>query len=346
MQGNKTASVDDWRIFSNNLIQKGDKTFNWPLDSDYNKIPLERALRERLSNNSTLSFIVVKKGKLLFEKYWDNYNEKFISNSFSVAKSVVTLLLGFSIQDGYIKSMDQSILDFIPEYKNINFSDKVTVGDLSRMSSGLEWDENYYSLLNPTVKAYYGTHLEEQVLSKKFIEKPGNKFRYLSINTEILAILIRRATGKTLARYAQEKIWGPLGMEQSALWGLDDEAGTEKAFCCLYASARDYARLGQFLLQKGKWNGKQLLNENFIQKMTHPALSPEYGYGTWTDYEYKPSFFAYVGFLGQYIICIPEKDLVIVRIGKNGDNTLRKGKKHLRKELYFYLAQTLKTIDV
>lgn len=346
MRGNKTACVDDWRIFSNNVIKIGEKTFKWPLDSDYNKIPLEPALKERLNKNSTLSFIIVKEGKLFFEKYWADHDKKSISNAFSVAKSVVTLLLGFAIQDGYIKDLDQPILDFLPEYKNIPFSDQVRVGDLSRMSSGLEWNESYRSPLNPTTKAYYGTHLEEQVLSKKFIEKPGKRFNYLSINTEILAILIRRATGKTLAKYTQEKIWEPLGMEQSALWGLDDEAGVEKAFCCLYASARDYAKLGQFLLQKGKWNGQQLLNEDFVEKMTHPALSPEYGYGTWMDYGHKPAFFAYVGLLGQYIICVPEKKVVIVRVGKNADNTLKKGKKHLRKELYFYLTQGLKMTDI
>ncbi|WP_195909906.1 serine hydrolase domain-containing protein [Bacteroidetes bacterium endosymbiont of Geopemphigus sp.] len=165
------------------------------------------------------------------------------------------------------------------------------------MSSGSERNERYRSPL----KSYYKSLLRNSLGRAsviKIIEKPGKRFNYLNINTKILAILIRRTNGKTLTKYTQKKIWEPLKMEQPELWGLDDEADMEKAFCCLYSSVRDYAKLGEFFLQIGRCTGQQLLNKDFIEKMTHPELSPKYGYGTWMDYEYKLAFFAYVGLLG------------------------------------------------
>lgn len=200
------------------------------------------------------------------------------------------------------------------------------------MSSGLDWKENYHPPFNnPTAKAYYGTNVEQLVFSKKFIEEPGKKFKYINANTQLLTTLLCKATKKSLVDYCSEKIWNSLKMSQSALWGLDSKGGVEKGFFCIYTTAKDYARLEQFLLQKDQWDGKQLLKEDFIYKITHPALAPEYGYGTWIDYEFKPEFYLYQGHQGQYIIIIPEHKLVIVRLGKKNNNDLHPKKNYEKK---------------
>lgn len=130
---------------------------------------------------------------------------------------MVTLLLGFAIQKGYIKSLNQYILDFLPEYKGLPLADQVIIADLSRMSSGLDWEENYYTPLNPTAKAYYGTNVSQLIFSRRFIDQPGKTFKYLSANTQILKILLRRATKKSMTNYVEEKLWNPLEMSQTAL---------------------------------------------------------------------------------------------------------------------------------
>src|SRR5690606_30606350 len=130
-----------------------------------------------------------------WEYYWDDYSATSNTNSFSMSKSVITMLLGKAIEQGYIKSLDQPITDFLPEFKDDEFGKKCTVGHLSAMRSGYDWSEDYYLPLNPTAKAYYGSNIEKQMLSRSFISEPGGDFNYLSGDTQLLAIILQRAVG-------------------------------------------------------------------------------------------------------------------------------------------------------
>ena len=255
------------------------------------------------------------------------------------------MLLGFAIEDGYIKSLDQPILDFIPEYKGKKYADKVKIINLIQMNSGLKWSEEYKaSLSSDVVQAYYGDDINKLILSLSF-NSPVGTFEYLSGNTQLLGFILKRAIGKPLSQYLREKLWNPLGMNQSSLWATDSK-GTEKTFCCIYSNALDLAKLGQLLLQKGKWNTKQLINEEFINKMLSPnPLMSEYGLGIWIDYNYKTPFFVYTGYLGQYIFVIPDKNIVFVRLGKKNDNTVQENKKELKKEFYLYVDEVLSSIS-
>jgi CubicO group peptidase (beta-lactamase class C family) len=192
------------------------------------------------------------------------------------------------------------------------------------MSSGLDWDEAYNSLFSQTTQAYYGNNLREQMMKLKVIEQPGKQFKYLSCNTQLLAFIIEKATGKTVSQYAAEKLWIPMGASKEALWSLDKENGDEKAYCCFNSTARDFARIGQLVLNKGNWNGQQLISEKYIIESTTPAKNltdidnkpiDSYGFHWWLmKYKEKDVIYAR-GILGQYIIIIPSENTVIVRLG-------------------------------
>ena len=323
LKGYTTAHIDDYADFDNAVIRAGTPQ-PWRLHEKYNQLHLTDTLRKELESFQTIGFGVFKDGKLVYEEYWNDYSDSSMTNAFSMAKSITTMLLGKAIEQGYIKGLDQRITDFIPEFLSDSLGRLVTVGDLSSMRSGFDWEENYYAPLNMTVEAYYGNNIEKQLLGRRFSSRPGGYFKYLSANTELLAIVLKRAVGKNLTQYLSEEFWQPMGMEDDALWSLS--GGIEKSFCCVYSNVRDYAKLGQLLLQKGNWNGVQLLDSAFVERMITPcydAFLPDepkkYGYSIWIDETYHPSFYGMLGHLGQRILVVPDEHLVIVRLGKSED---------------------------
>lgn len=349
LKGHNTANIDDYVDFDNNIILSA-KPQPWPEHDMYNKIPLTDTLRTELEKFGTIGFFVAKNGEALWEHYWEDYSDKSHTNSFSMAKSVVTMLLGKAIEQGYIKSIDQPITDFLPEYKNDPLAQKCTVGDLSAMTSGYDWLEDYYLPLNPTAKAYYGRNIEKQMLKIGFIEEPGGHFNYLSGNTQLLAIILERAVGISVSRYLQEEFWQPMGMEDDAYWSKDRKDGMEKAYCCLNSNVRDFGKLGQLLLQDGKWNNKQILDSAFVQKMITPNYKAfnkgehvRYGYSIWTDTEHQPNFYGLMGHLGQRVIVVPEEELIIVRLGRTKDDR-NMGKGFLDNDTYYFVDEVMKML--
>lgn len=346
LQGNKTSNISDAKDFDNNVIKTSNPQ-NWKLHANYNKAILSNELVKELEQYKTAAFLVIKDGKILQEHYWEPYSEKSLTNSFSMAKSLVTLLAQKAIEDGYIKSWEEPITDYLPEYKDDLNAQKCTIADLSKMTSGFDWKEDYYFPLNPTSKAYYGKNMDEVVLNRKFIQTPNTEWKYLSGNTQLLGYIITRATKKTLSEYLSEKFWKPLGMEQDATWIVDHKGGIEKAYCCVSSCARDFAKFGQLYLQKGNWNGKQLIDSTFVEKATHPnSLSHgAYGYGFWMDYNYKYPFYMMKGHLGQYVICLPRQNVIIVRLGENRTKELDEKNKLLTKDIYLYINEVEKILN-
>jgi CubicO group peptidase (beta-lactamase class C family) len=219
--------------------------------------------------------------------------------------------------DGYIKSLDQAVKDFIPELKGA-YADEVTVGDLASMASGQRWDEAYYSPVSVTTAAYFVEDLEKLILDQPIDQAPGKSYIYKSGTTQLLAMVIVKATGKNLTDYLYESFWNPMGAEHQALWQLDsEEKGLEKAYCCIASNARDFARLSKLYKNHGKWDGKILLDSTFIAKSLTPRFedSPQYGYSWWLKNYKGYKVFMNRGHLGQYVITIPEENLILVRLG-------------------------------
>lgn len=349
LKGHNTANIDDYKDFDNNVIL-ANKAQPWPQHELYNKIELTDTLVAELERFKSIGFFVAKDGKVLWEHYWDDYSEESKTNSFSMSKSVITMLLGKAIEQGYIQSLDQPITDFLPEFKEDEFGKKCTIGHLSAMRSGYDWKEDYYFPLNPTAKAYYGSNIEKQMLSRSFISEPGGNFNYLSGDTQLLAIILQRAVGISVSQYLQEEFWQPMGMEYDAYWSKDRKDGMEKAYCCLNSNLRDFAKLGQLLLQEGNWNGKQILDSAFVKKMVTPNYEAfpkgqpaRYGYSIWTDYEHQPNFYGLMGHLGQRVIVIPSENLVIVRLGHQKDQR-NMGKGFLDNDTYYFVDEVMKML--
>ncbi len=316
LKGHTTAFLEDYKEFDNATIENGTPQ-PWPNHKDYNSVKETEVLKNANKTNGTIAYVIIKNDSIWFENYYDGFNANSQSNSFSMAKSYTSGLMGKAIQDGYIKSLDQPITDFLPEFSE-GLAPKMTVGDLSSMASGTNWDEAYYSPLSITTRAYFDDDLEKVILGLKVIEEPGKKFKYASGDTQMLAMVIEKATGKKMYNYLTESFWKPLGSENSTLWQVDSEGhDLVKAYCCIASNAKDFARFGKLYKDHGKWNGKQILDSAFVAKSIKPRFpeSPEYGYGWWLKKQGNKSFFMMRGHLGQYVIVEPKDNVIIVRLG-------------------------------
>ncbi len=350
LKGNKTANIDDRLDFDTRMIANGEIQ-EWELSDNYNSIPLTDTLLAELEAYQSAGFLIVKDGKIWNEHYFNGYSDTSLTNSFSVSKTMVTLLLGKAIEEGLIENLNQPITDFLPELKDDSLAELCTVGDLSAMTAGYDWSENYYFPLNPTAKAYYGRDITKQILSRGFVKESGKEFEYLSGVTQLLGIVIRRAVDEPLSDYLSEKFWKPMGMKSPGFWALDNPDGMEKAYCCVYSNVRDFAKFGQLILQNGKWNGKQLIDSSFVALMKTPNVSafsqveqPIYGYSLWLDYNHDTPFYSLIGHLGQYIAVIPDHNMIVVRLGKNRDRRHTKLGVLPGNDLYYYVDEAMKMI--
>ena len=301
MSGHKTAFLDDYKKFDNRIIEN-DITQPWPNHENYNSVTETDELITSNNAYGTVAYVIIKNDSIWFENYYDGYGANSKTNSFSMAKSYVSGLMGKAIMQGKIKNLDQPVSDFIPEFSEGKAA-KMTVGDLSSMASGTNWDEAYYSPLSITTRAYFDDDLEKVMLGLKVVEDPGQKFKYSSGDTQILAMVIEKATGKKIYDYLSESFWKPLGCENSTLWQVDsDDHDLVKAYCCIASNAKDFARFGKLYKDHGKWQGKELLDSAFVSKSIRPrfAESPQYGYGWWLKSQLGKDFFMMRGHLGQY----------------------------------------------
>jgi len=342
LNGHTTAFLEDYHHFDNRTIEKGVGQ-PWAISKQYNSVKPTAELEAMHKKIGTVAFLVIKNDSLWNESYYDDYTKDSKSNSFSMAKSLVSASLGKAIMEGKIKSLDQKVSDFFPSFNDV-FSAQLTVGDLSSMSSGLNWDESYYSPFSITTRAYFDEDLKSVILGLKGVTTPGKSYKYLSGDTQLLAMCIEKAVGKSLADYVSESFWKPMGAENEAFWQTDTEDGIVKAYCCVASNARDFARFGKLYKQYGKWNGTQILDSAFVAKSTQArhADSPEYGYGWWlSDYKDKKIFYMR-GHLGQYVIVIPEDDLIIVRLGHQNAATTN-GTAH-SDDFYVYIDETFKML--
>lgn len=333
--------IEDYKIFHNRVVKAG-TYIPWEIDSLYNTFVIADSTMTKIESYDPVAFLVIQDGKILYEKYWEGYSDSSLSNSFSAAKSIVGLLVGAAIDDGYIKSVDQKVAEFLPSFKE-GGKEKISIKDLLTMSSGLDWDEAYSSLFSPTTAAYYTNDLRKLVDDLGVVEEPGKRYYYRSIDSEVLAMIVQAATGKTISEYASEKYWKKMGAHHDALWCLDHKDGMEKAYCCFNSNARDFARWGQLMLNRGKWGDQQLISETYLDETTTPAyyLTDDdgmhvsyYGYQWWImDYnDYKIPYMR--GILGQYVFAIPEKNAVVVRLGhKRSDQLIGPN----RKDMYVYM---------
>ena len=321
LKGRSGPSPLEYTIFENEEI-KASKEIVWAVSKNYNKSEISVDARKVLEEFKSLAFLVFKNDSILYEEYWDEGAKGSITNSFSMAKTFVSVLVGIAIGEGKIKNVDQAVGDFLPEFK-VGDNAQLTVKHLLTMSSGIDFDEDYVSPVAYPAKAYYGTDIRTLTMKYKLTEAPGKVFKYLSGNTELLAFVLEKATGKSISQYASEKLWIPIGASKSAFWSLDHKDGVEKAYCCFNSNARDFARIGALYMHGGNWHGQQIVPEEYVKNSIVPANlmdeenkpNDRYGYSWWM-LNYKNMHIYYArGILGQYVVAIPDKNILMVRLG-------------------------------
>jgi CubicO group peptidase (beta-lactamase class C family) len=285
------------------------------------------SLEEYLDASGTTAFLVIHDDRLLYERYFDGYDESSIHTSFSMAKSFASALVGIAIDEGHINSVNEPITNYIPELleKDERF-ESITIRHLLTMSSGIKYEEGGdlpWSEEADDTKTYYATDLRKLALENSRIEgKPGEYFEYNNYNPLLIGMILERATGMSVSRYLQQKLWKPMGMEADGSWSLDStENGFEKMESGVNARARDFARFGMLFAEEGNWEGRQLISRGWVGESTRADTSTDpsqdYQYFWWVNTPEGESYhFSARGNYGQYIYVAPEKDLVIVRLGK------------------------------
>jgi CubicO group peptidase (beta-lactamase class C family) len=265
----------------------------------------------------TSGVIVLKDGKVALERYGLGRRPGERWTSFSVAKSITSTLLGAAIADGYIKSLDAPVTDYIPELKGSAY-EGVTIRQLLTMTSGVKWNEDYSDPHSDVAQA--GAVLEPGVnpivsYMRRLprADPPGAKWVYKTGETDLAGVLVSNAVGRPLADYLSQKIWAPYGMEADAAW-VEDAGGHERGGCCISMTLRDYARFGQFMLDGGKAGGRDVLPPGWIADATaqHVKLPPKegvpgYGYFWWIG----DDSYAAEGIFGQEIIVFPNDGVVV-----------------------------------
>lgn len=324
------ADAKDYRKFPNRPLQKAAQPFQFAQapkklrfdpftkverPGDTTRMPME----DFLAQQGTLALLVIRRDTVLYERYWHPDSAATIVPSFSVAKSFTSALIGCAIADGLIRSEDQPITDFLPELDD-EFK-QVSLRHVLQMTSGLRFNEGYYNPFGHVAAFYYGRRLRQKTAKLRLKQPPGQDFDYVSGNTQLLGAVLDRVLapqGKTVTMYLQEKLWGPLGMEYDASWSIDRrQNGIEKTFCCLNARARDFAKFGRLYLKEGNWQGRQLVPVEWVRKSvaidTTQGSSDIYQYQWWINQPGKG--YQAIGILGQYIYVLPEKEVIIVRLG-------------------------------
>lgn len=320
LNGHSTAFLDDYNYFDNDTLYKSPTPEPWAVAIDYNKAKASSKLEKLHKEIQSVAFLVIKNDSIWYEWYNEGYGKDSRTNSFSMAKSIVSAAMGKAIMEGKLSGFDAKVGQFIPEFATGEAAN-LTVGDLSSMASGLEWDEKYYSPFSKTTQLYFDTNLAEFMKTIPVKRNPGREYEYSSGATQLLAMTLEKATGEKLTKYVDDNFWKPIGAESDSYWQTDRE-GLVKAYCCIASNARDFARFGKLYKQNGKWNGKQILDSAFVAKSLTPRfeLTPQYGYGWWlAEFEQKKIFYMR-GHLGQYVIVVPQDDLIIVRLGHQGNH--------------------------
>jgi beta-lactamase family protein len=343
------SDIGDTRIFperpiqnSSNysFIERGDQGTPSEVEYEYQGEPHTEALENLLRRTGTRAFLILKDDKLIYETYLES-SRKEINTSFSSAKSFNSALIGAAIADGFIGSVNDPVIQYVPEIAGRGL-DTLTIRDLLLMNSGIRYVEGgelpfYYAPFADDALTYYPPDLRKVALSVKADETPiGAAFHYNNYHPLLEGLIIERATGMHVAEYLQERFWKPMAAEFPASWSLDSEAsGFEKMESGINARAIDYARFGLIFLHNGFWNGVQILPESWVRESTQPlrpdprawgtmSFWPEYGgyykYHWWgfnnTDGSYD--FFAH-GRYDQFVYVAPRKNVVIVRLGDQLD---------------------------
>jgi CubicO group peptidase (beta-lactamase class C family) len=351
--GKTKPDIDDMAYFDLSVI-KADKPEPWAKHPYFGKLAISDDKKKYMESFQTTAFLVFQHDSLLLENYFENTDSSTVSNSFSMAKSLVGVLVGVAIDEGYIQSVDQPVGDYLPEFKE-GLNAKLTIKHLLQMSSGIPFGESYGDPIGYMAKAYFGDNLVEVTSPYRVKTEPGSGWIYEGGNTVLLGEILIKATGRSVSDYFHQKIWSCIGAEHDAYWNLDREGGMEKVFSGFYATARDFARMGMLYEHNGVLGPDTLVSPDYVKASITPCMNPDisplkqkeencywYGYQWWMgDCDGHP-FYCLKGLRGQYVVVVPDFDIIVVRMGHEQS---KEREKHHPVDLYEYVRTAISLVD-
>jgi CubicO group peptidase (beta-lactamase class C family) len=321
--------------FDRRLAPELFRTIEYPVDGQLETTAFDDFLRE----TDTTSFIVIKDDAIVYEGYFNGYERDSIVTSFSIAKSVTSALVGIAIDEGFISSVDDPMVAYLPEMRGRGLDD-VTIRDLLLMSTGIEFvhddDLSGFEVVWPYQDeslVYYHPNLRDLALGLSASEEPlGAGFIYNQYHPLLLGMILERTTHRPVAQYLADTIWEPLGMEFPASWSIDSEAdGFEKMESGLNGRAIDFAKFGRLYLDNGNWDGRRIISEQWVAESTGPDPGDDRPFLTAKDWQDDGGYYGYMwwgkttadggyyysalGNLGQRISVFPSDDLIVARFG-------------------------------
>ena len=318
----KTPTLMPWHV-----IDPSDKPIALPVASE--KMPAEimykgtsLAFNEFLKQTDTNAFLVIRNGVMTYEWYKDGVSQSTQLPSYSVAKTMTSIMIGQLINQGKIKESDKFV-DYFPNLKAGSSFDLVTIQQLLDMQAGVGVSDNYPS--GPSgwgvaiAQMYATTDLDWFLKNnRKMAFEPGSKSEYMSVDTQMLGMIIKKVTGKRVSDYFSKNVWQAVGAKYPATWNVDRIGGTEKTFCCFNASAIDYGRVGMLFLNGGYAGPTKVIDNNWLKRLSTPVttLDRNWGYGAQVWHPYPNTSLA-LGLHGQFIFINPATRTVIVKLSDN-----------------------------
>ena len=320
----------------------------------------EKNLQEYLDYFWSDGMIVLHKNEMVYENYWLGNNENKRHISWSVAKSFISALVGIAYEEGLIDSLDDPVTKYLDDFKETGY-DGVTIKDILQMSSGVLFNEDYAdydSDINRFGRAVAtGTSMRDVSKTLTREREPGTYMHYVSINTQVLGFLLQEVTNKSISQYLYNKIWNPLGMEDSAYFILDD-VKDEFALGGLNATLRDYAKFGLLYLQNGRWNDNQIISKQWIEDShstdgihlvpgERETSSNPWGYGyQWWVPGFPDTDYTASGVYNQYIYIDPLSEIVIAKTSSNFKYTSElQMSKDMHMAMFRAIANNISSID-
>jgi len=291
-------NISDHKIFHHVDITPGDSIFhfeqgNKDIIKKARTITSNKGITDSLplvdyiaNRTATTALLVIRNDSILFENYYRGYKRDSISTVFSVSKSITSLLTGIAVDEGYIESVHDPVTKYVPELKKKDPRfERLTIEHLLNMRAGFEFNENNLRPLSRPTRLYYGLNHLGKVAGVDFRYEPGEVHEYQSLVTALLGVVVERAIGRNLGEYLQEKVWVPMGMENRATWSIDDKKHySAKAHVGVNATAIDLAKIGRLYMNKGNWNGKQIVSADWVAKSTTPNIDNDAYQYQWYSY--------------------------------------------------------------
>ncbi len=286
------------------------------------------------SKSKTQGVLIIQNDSIVYEKYWGDISSDRLATVFSVSKSITSLMCGIAVDDGYIHSIDDAVTDYLPELKKKDpMWQRLTIRHLLDMQSGLDFDDAYYLNLKylkrliAITRLNYGHHVMRQIRGLKFRCEPGTQYRYESMTSQILGVVIERASKKRFVDYLSEKVWKPLQMESPALINIDSHRHrVPHTFGGITLTMKDLAKIGRLYLNRGVWNGQRIVSEEWIRLSTEYDTSNKgYHFNWYNSSNYgapkpqSPGYYA-LGICAQVLYVNPFKNLIMVRVGEDNIN--------------------------